>query len=150
MANFTCCVSGPHNLSKDAADRVTAPLKKEILDAVAEGCTRFLVGFHGKFGLLAAGIVAELRGQGLPLTLELVLPYAGQKKKTAQAQKLLDTCDGTQTICSQYSPNCFLLCSRYLVSESDRVIAVVGGQRNTTFTIRAAVSQDKPVRTIAL
>lgn len=150
MTETTCCILGPRKLLKDTVPHVTAALEEEILAAVTDGCTRFIAGYAEAAGLLAAEVVADLKRHGMPLSLELALPYESQKKKTARVKKLMKECDEIRVICQEYAPNCFLLCGRYLVSEASRVIIVDDGhlKSDVLFAEQSAAVRNRQVQRI--
>lgn len=73
--------------------------------------------------------------------LEAAIPYAGRlKTKDKEFHRLLTACDGVKVISDRYVPSCYMNRNRYMVAQSQRVIAVYDGRDKggTLFTLRDA------------
>ena len=100
-----------------------------------------------------AAIVAEEKARHPELFLEAAIPYPGRlKTKDQRFHELLDCCDGVNVVCRTYSKSCFLQRNRYMVAESQRVIAVYDGRERggTLFTMRDAHAAGREVRVIRI
>ena len=149
----TCCVTGHRVIPEDKREYVDRELKKAVEAAVTQGYGRFISGFADGVDLTFAAIVAGLKEQGWPVTLEAAIPNAGRLKYKAPAfQNLLAACDGVTVLCETYSPSCFFIRNRYLVDQSGLVIAVHDGREKggTAYTIRYARTQGKEVHIIKI
>lgn len=149
----TCCVTGHRVIPEDKREYVDRELKKAVEAAVTQGYGRFISGFADGVDLTFAAIVAGLKEQGRPVTLEAAIPNAGRLKYKAPAfQNLLAACDGVTVLCETYSPNCFFIRNRYMVDQSGLVIAVHDGREKggTAYTIHYARTQGKEVHIIKI
>lgn len=149
----TCCVTGHRDIPEDRAAYVEEALRKEVASAIEDGYTCFISGFARGVDLIFAAIVAEEKETHPGLFLEAAIPYAGRlKTKDKLFQTLLRSCNGVNVSCQEYISNCYMIRNRYMVSASQRVIAVYDGRESggTLFTMRDAHCQGKEVRVIKL
>ena len=85
--------------------------------------------------------------------MEAAIPYARRlKTKDQQFHELLRACDGIKVECEKYVPSCFMQRNRYMVQQSQRVIAVYDGRDHggTLFTMRCAHTLGKDVHLIEI
>lgn len=153
MEGKTCCVTGHRDIPADKLGYVEQELRRELTEAVADGYTRFLSGFAEGADLLFAALVAEEKARHPELFLEAALPYAGRTKtKDWRFHELLQQCDGVKAESQTYTPSCYMRRNRYMVGQSQRVIAVYDGREKggTLFTMRYAHSLGRDVRVIAI
>lgn len=153
MDGKTCCVTGHRDISEKQGDYVKQALRHEILSAIEDGYTRFISGFAEGVDLMFASIVAEEKRQNPELFLEAAIPYARRlKTKDQQFHELLRACDGIKVECEKYVPSCFMQRNRYMVQQSQRVIAVYDGRDHggTLFTMRCAHTLGKDVHLIEI
>ena len=149
----TCCVTGRRDIPADKTDYVKQELRREILEAVKNGYTHFLSGFDEGTDLLFASIVVELKQEDESLWLEAAIPFRSRVENPDPAFKeLLGQCKSIGIHGESDSPDCYIRCSRNMVSESQRVIAVWDGQEqgDVADILRYACSQEKEVRTIRI
>ena len=153
MKEKTCCITGHREIPVQKIADIERALRQQIQAAIAEGYTRFLSGFAEGADLLFAAIVAEQKKCRPDLYLEAVIPYAGRMKtKNPQFHELLQACNRRKVICSAYVPGCFQQRNRYLVEQSQRVIAVYDGRYygGTRFTMGYAYLLGREVRGIKI
>ena len=151
MNEKTCCVTGHREISADRITYVEKELRCEILSAIEDGYTRFISGFAEGIDLMFASIVAEEKAQHPELFLEAAIPPAGRlKTPNQQFHELLQACNGVKVECEKYVPSCFMQRNRYMVHQSQRVIAVYDGRDHggTLFTMRCAHTLGKEVHLI--
>lgn len=149
METKVCCVTGHRNIPAERIAYVEQELRREVLAAIEDGYARFISGFAEGVDLMFAAIVAEQKEHYPDLFLEAAIPYAGRlKTKNKRFHELLRACDGIKIVCQEYAPSCFLERNRYMVWESQRVIAVYDGREcgGTLFTMRYAHTLGKEVR----
>ena len=153
MNEKTCCVTGHRDIPKDQIAYVEHELRLQVQAAIQDGYTRFISGFAEGTDLIFASVVAEEKKQHPNLFLEAAIPHAGRMKtKNADFHKWLQSCNGIKVVCEQYIPSCFMQRNRYMVGESQRVIAVYDGRESggTLFTMRYAHILDRDVRVIEI
>ena len=102
--------------------------------------------------MLAAEVVLEVRESNPQLTLECVLPCADQsirwtKRERDRYEKILSRCDKIVTLQEAYTSDCMQKRNRYMVANSDILIAVWDKRINggTAKTVEYARSIYKPV-----
>ena len=153
MKERTCCVTGHRNIPKGKEKYVQEELEQAVKKAVNDGYTRFLSGFAEGVDLTFAAIVAEQKKRRPNLCLEAAIPHRGRLKcKNPLFQSLLCDCDEVTVLCENYTPSCFFVRNRYLVSESGLVIAVYDDREKggTAYTVGYARSSGKEVRVIKI
>lgn len=151
MDEKTCCVTGHRDIPMDRIAYVGQELRREVLNAIEDGYTRFLSGFAEGADLIFAEIVAEEKKYHPELILEAAIPYAGRlKTKDGKFHDLLRVCNAVKVECQSYAPSCFMRRNRYMAGQAQRVIAVYDGRERggTLFTMRYAHTLGKEVRLI--
>lgn len=140
----TCCVTGHRDIPAEQMDRIQKLLRQEILAAIEDGYTHFISGFAAGADLLFADIVAELKEIYL-ITLEAAIPYPGRMKTPDETfQRLIRCCDTVKIHSDVYSKGCYMRRNRYMVDQSQRVVAVYDGRPTggTAATVRYASGKD--------
>ena len=151
MIEKTCCVTGHREIPENRIDYVKQELQKQVVSAIEEGYTRFLCGFAEGADLLFAAVVAEEQKKRPELRLEAAIPYAGRlKTKNQRFHELLLCCSDVKVTCEKYTPSCFMQRNRYMIDQSERVLAVYDGRDygGTYHTINYARSLEKDIRVI--
>ena len=140
----TCCVTGHRDIPAEQMDRIQKLLRQEILAAIEDGYTHFISGFAAGADLLFANIVAELK-EIYPITLEAAIPYPGRMKTPDETfQRLIRCCDTVKIHSDSYFKGCYMRRNRYMVDQSQRVVAVYNGRPTggTAATVRYAKGKD--------
>ena len=153
MKGKTICVTGHRQIPSDKLDYVRSELKREVKTALENGYRFFISGFAEGVDMLFARVVNEQRPHYPDIFLEAALPYANRSKNLDKdGQKLLATCDGVKVICEKYVPNCFFQRNRYMVQQSNLVIAVYDGRADggTTFTMDYARAMGRELQIIKI
>lgn len=153
MKAKVCCVTGHRDIPGERIAYVEQQLRREVLEAIEAGYTRFISGFAEGTDLMFAAIVDEQKKRHPELFLEAAIPYAGRMKtRNKQFHTLLQACNGIKVICPEYTPSCFMQRNRYMVRESQRVIAVYDGRDHggTLFTMRYAHTLGREIRVIRI
>ena len=145
------CITGHRDISKGRIDYVREQLRKEVEQAIEDGFTMFLCGMADGSDLEFGAIVAEKKETHPDLFLEAVIPYKNRlKSKNPLFKQVLAQCSGMKLIAQEYSPDCFFARNRYLVENSQRVIAVFDGRERsgTAQTMRMAASKNLELHVI--
>ncbi|RFZ77830.1 DUF1273 family protein [Lacrimispora amygdalina] len=145
------CITGHRNIPKEKIDYVREQLRWEIGQAIEDGFTLFLCGMADGADLEFGAIVAEEKMEHPHLFLEAAIPYANRlKSKNPLFGQVLAQCNGIKVISKEYNPNCYFARNRYLVQNSQRVIAVFDGRERsgTAQTIRIASAEKRDIRII--
>lgn len=153
MKAKVCCVTGHRDIPAERIAYVEQQLRCEVLEAIEAGYTRFISGFAEGTDLMFAAIVDEQKKRHPELFLEAAIPYAGRLKTRSKLfHTLLQACNGIKVIYPEYTPSCFMQRNRYMVWESQRVIAVYDGRDHggTLFTMRYAHTLDREIRVIRI
>ncbi len=147
-----CCVTGHRDIPPDKVAMVAELLQQEVLQALDRGYRHFISGFAEGVDLIFARIVADIRVK-YPVTLEAAIPYAGRlKSQNAEFRTLLRSCDAVKVITEEYSRECYMIRNRYMVDNSDLVLAVHDGRQGggTAATMRYAGRSSKEIRSIRI
>lgn len=153
MDKKTCCVTGHREITDDQIAYIKEELRRQVQTAIQDGYTHFISGFAQGVDLLFAEIVSEEKKQHPNLFLEAAIPYTGRlKTKDENFHKLLKNCNGIKIECEKYTPSCFMQRNRYMVGQSQRVIAVYDGRESggTLFTMRYAHILERDIRVIEI
>ena len=137
-------MTGHREIPAEQIDRIRELLRREILNAIGDGYSHFISGFAAGGDLLFADVVAELK-ERYPITLEAAIPYPGRMKTPDETfQRLIRCCDTVKIHSDSYFKGCYLRRNRYLVDQSQRVIAVYNGRPTggTAATVRYAMGKD--------
>ena len=155
MKEKMCCVTGHRDIPEEQIDDVKRSLEREVDRAIRDGFTSFLSGFAEGTDLLFAEIVAERIAENPALQLHAAIPYRGRLealKKTERTKKLLDHCTDIYVAAEVYNPGVYARRNRYMVEQSERVIAVYDGRETggTAGTVRLAKRLKRELREIAV
>ena len=140
----TCCVTGHRDIPEERTDVIREYLYYEVISAIEDGYTHFISGFAAGADLLFADIVVELK-EVCPIMLEAAIPHPGRMKTPDKAfQRLIRCCDVVKIHSDSYSKDCYMRRNRYMVNQSQRVIAVCDGRSTggTADTVRYAKGKD--------
>ena len=129
-------------------------LKQKILIAVNDyGITHFISGMALGVDMDFAVIVLNLRDEErYPVTLECAIPCPDQALKWNAKDKLryesiLIRADEINLISNRYTPDCMLKRNRYMIDNSEIVIAAFNGieKGGTWYTINYAKKENKTI-----
>ena len=158
-APFAVCFSGhrPEKLPTGAPLRMMQSLLySEIRTAILDGADTFYAGTARGVDLWAAEMVLHFRRQFPGLKLICVLPYAQQGAHLSGTARyrfktVLNAAEQVVCICESYQKDCFARRNRYMVSHSQRLIALVADMHSGTGqTIRLAKQAGLDLRVLTL
>lgn len=135
-----CAFTGHREIAPERLEYVKSEIRREVLEAIADGYTDFLCGMAQGADLIFASVVVELK-QSHKLILEAALPYPKRAAaKDPGFQRLLMCCDIVGVHSKSYFPRCFMVRNEFMVQSSTRLIAVFDGREKsgTAATIRFA------------
>lgn len=150
-----CCFTGHRQrhfpFSTESAEFAAfrAALDRAVEEAAKSGRTHFLSGMCEGVDLWGAESVLRLRERDPRVTLEAVVPFAGQERSWAPADRalyreLLEQCQITTVMAQGYYKGCYFVRDRFLVDNASMMIAACareeGGSRFTMdYALRHAV-----------
>lgn len=116
-----------------ACMRLKACIYKETEAAIKDGYTHFICGFALGSDMFFAEAVLALRKKYPKITLEAALPCETQadhwlKEDRGKYFEFLTLCDKETYVSLKYHKNCYLERNRYIVNQSQRLIAVYDGK----------------------
>ena len=149
----TCCITGHRDLPPEKIGYVEEILRQKVQYAIKNGYIRFLSGFADGTDLLFASIIADKKKEYPDIQLEAVIPYRGRlKTKNSAFQTSLKYCDQITVVNEDYKPSCYMLRNRYMVDESQMIIAVYDGRNKggTLATLRYAYKLQRVLQVIQI
>ena len=158
MEREKCCAFTGHRPEKLYGKEayVIVELRKEIVNAVADGYTTFVTGCSRGVDLWAADIVIELQRSNKDIRLVCAIPFPGFDERwpmdwKKHLQLVKKKADHIQTVEQSYSPGAYQKRNEFMCQKASRIIAVCDGKPSgTKSTIDYAHSQSIPVRLIQL
>lgn len=145
MTDKTVCFSGhrPEKLPGRGNDEnaetryIKELLNSKIEKCISEGYTHFISGTARGIDLWAASMVLEHREKNPRIKLICVKPIENQGFNFPEQDKLLydeiiRSADSVICTSENYTKNCYMIRNRYMVDNSDLVIAFVKNYRSGT------------------
>lgn len=161
----TCCCTGhrpkgfpfQYGIDTDKHNAYLQTLERKIKFAIiAYGITNFISGMAIGVDMDFAEIILKLRNQ-YPIALECAIPCPNQTlkwndKDNFRYANILTCADKISLISEQYTPDCMLKRNRYMVDNSELIIAVFNGieKGGTWYTIQYAKNKHKLIESIDL
>lgn len=138
MDGKICCFTG-HRPEKllITEEQMRERLESAVVQAVCDGFTTYLSGMAKGTDLIAAEIVLRLRESDPRLKLVCAMPFEGFGHHwpdgwAERMRHVLENADGVHYVSKTYSPAVFQQRNRWMVDNSERVIAVFTGERGGT------------------
>lgn len=142
----SCCFTGhrPHSLPFrfNENDERCIDLKRRLKDAIIEmitqnGVTHFISGMAIGVDMYAAEIVLKLKENYPNISLEAAIPCENQSAKWAEQLRnrynyILEKCDIRTVLQHNYTADCMHKRNKYMVDNSDWIIAVWNGKPSGT------------------
>lgn len=156
----TCAFTGhrPQNLPFrfNESDKRCVALKKQLQKLIVQlieqrNVTHFISGMAIGVDMYAAEIVLALKAKYPHITLESAIPCETQAAKWSEPLrdryfKIAEQCDKETMLQTQYTPDCMQKRNRYMVDQSDVVLAVWDGSPSGTgSTVQYAQSKGRTV-----
>lgn len=122
-------------------------LERSIREQAAGGVHTFLCGMARGCDLYFAEAVLKLKGEGLPIRLEAVLPCPEQamgwpREDADRYESILLECDAVYLLQQRYTDGCMLRRNRAMLDRCQRLISVWDGSRGGTgASVRYAVQK---------
>lgn len=160
MTDKVCCFTGhrPQSLpfGFNESDERCVLLKRTICEKIISlitqyGVRHFISGMAIGVDMYAAEIVLSLRSEYPDITLECAIPCETQSAKWSASLRerynsIVSRCDKKTVLQNHYTYDCMYKRNKYMVDNSDFVIAVWNGKvSGTGKTVRYAESQGKKV-----
>ena len=158
MLEYTCCFTGhrPQKLPWGEAesgsdfDEFYVHLERTIQNLILRhDVHHFITGMALGSDLYAAEIVLKLEERGYHVTLECAIPFPEQTRGWSpehkeRYQSILSLAHRHTLIQEHYSPDCYQRRNRYMVEQSNAVLAIwSGGPGGTAQTVRYALEQGR-------
>lgn len=151
-----CCFTGhrPYSIGikKEDTERLKEVLSEVIDTAIFDGYTDFYCGMAQGIDTYAAEILISKMKENPALRLHAALPCPEQDLKWTEAEKghyeEILSCASSKTIISPfYTKTCMLTRNRFMVDNSQRVIAVWNGsyRGGTAYTVSYAKKENKEI-----
>lgn len=143
-----CAFTGHRNLSGTDFDEHL--LERIVLNLVKCGYTRFLCGMAVGFDLKAAQAVIALKDK-YDIQLVACLPCANQSERFSAKNKILyneilEKCDETVVLESEYTQGCMFRRDRYMVDNCDTLVCFLRkNSGGTYYTVNYARKANKKI-----
>lgn len=160
ITQYTACFTGhrPQSLScgfdetHPVCIKIKHQLRRLIIGLIEKrSVTRFMFGAAQGVDTWAAEIVLELKKDYPNITLEAAIPCISQAERWNTAAKerynrLLSLCDKHIIISDRYTVDCMMKRNKYMVDNSDYVVAVWNRKPSGTGnTVKYAVTKNKEI-----
>jgi len=158
-----CAFTGPRPQSlpfrchedDPAYDDLTQRMIKEVVELCEQGVNEYYCGMALGADLLCCEIALSMKESYPNVTVNAVVPFRGQADKwsceeQAWYKKLLKQCDTAVCLQEEYTEDCLLKRNRYLVDQSDLLVAICDPEKiplrsGTGATVRYAQSKGKQI-----
>lgn len=155
MTEKGCCITGHKDLPESTRDAVKQKLRQEIESCIADGYLNFITGFLPGPEQWAAEVICELMPEHPGLTLEAVIPYKNYLVRLCRDRhtlELLQQCSVIRTLSRKFYRECIMNKNRFMVNNSDCMIAVYDGRDNddTVFAMRHATVLERELHIIEI
>lgn len=160
MKNKTCCFTG-HRLQRflfglNEKDARCCALKKTLREEIIrliekEDVRHFISGMSIGIDMYAAEIVLDVKKDHPDITLECAIPCETQAANWTEAQReryysIAAQCDKETILQAHYTHDCMEKRNKYMVDQSDVIIAVCSGSSGGTGkTVDYAMTKGKSV-----
>lgn len=162
MENLIACLTGhrPKSLpwgydeGKESCKKFKEDLKEVFINAIEFGVATFLTGMAEGFDMIGAEVLIELRKTYNHIKVIAVIPCKGQEIKWSEKEqiryrKILEECDEKVVLSECYTPSCMMDRNKYMVNNSDIVIALYNGKPSGTGnTLKYAKEKGRKVKII--
>ncbi len=139
-------------IKKENIDNFKKVLSDVIDTAISDGYTDFYCGMAKGTDTIAAEILISKMKENSDIRLHAALPCPEQDLKWTKEEKIhyeeiLSYSDSKTIISPFYTKTCMLTRNRFMVDNSDRVIAVWNGtmRGGTAYTVRYAKKENKEI-----
>ncbi len=166
---MTFCITGnrpekfPFDYSNGASIQMTAYaacIKKLAFEYLSYGYDHFILGMARGVDIDFGKEIVRYKttfDKFKDVVIEAAIPYRGQEARYDNLSRkkfnyIMENCGKVTYIADTYSRECYLARDRYMVDNSDFVLAIWNGvhEGGTYYTIRYATEQKKEVRLISL
>ena len=152
MINKTCCFTGHRIIKKTSLPLIKQKTEIEVRKLIVQGATHFIAGGALGFDTLAAQTVLELKKDYSQIKLILAIPCEDQAGKWNYKDKTIyeyikNQADKVIYISKQYEKECMLKRNRFMVDNSNFVIAMWDGRKygGTFYTLKCAERLNKQI-----
>ncbi len=152
----SCCFTG-HRPAKlpwgyNESDPRCVEFKQRLFAVISavydSGITHFICGMALGCDTYCAETVLKLKNMHSDITLQAAVPYSGQadawrEQDRRRYERILRSCDEVTVLSKQYTPACMFTRNRFMVDNSDVLIACYDGMSGGTLnTLRYAAKKD--------
>lgn len=143
----------PFRLDSYECHQMEMALQHIIQEKIKEGCDTFYCGAARGIDIICGEIVLSEKAAGYPhIQLICAIPFKEQANRwepdwQIRYNSLLRNTDRIVQLCDHYQRDCYFIRNRYMVDNSDILIAVYdgSGKGGTAYTVNWAKKQGKPI-----
>lgn len=151
----SCCFTGhrPDKLpkSKIELEKLSQKIKEIVLELIEEGYTKFYTGMAQGTDITCGTIIVELKEKNPNIKLFAVIPHASHGDYLKNELKknydyVLANSNNIEVISAEYTPSCMHERNKFMVNNSECVIAVFNGDKSgTKNTVDFALRNNKRI-----
>lgn len=148
-----CCVTDNIKLSEDKMEFVEKEFRREITDAITDGCRYFLSGITNSMEISFTRIIIEKMQDYNDLILEIALAYPTcLTRRRNNERALLEKCNSVSVHNSEYNSNCYIIRNKNMINFCDRVVTVYDGREQSVSAraVRYARILNRDIRKILI
>ncbi len=152
MFDKACSFVVDPNNSAQNLSLVQNKVKEEVIQAIKDGFTTFIVGVESEWDTFFAELVIEQKQNHADLFLEAAVRSKLAYKLSLMSDALIKGYDGFRLQQGQYNENSTMNSDRYMMNLSDRVIILFSGREKgrSAFAMKHAHCTGKSIREIRL
>lgn len=153
MNQKTCCFTGHRQLTWEQTAAAALKIMEEVMQAAADGYTRFITGLAEGADQLFAENVLMLKKYSPDLDLVAAISHRGRlNARDGNFQRLLKLCTEVVVLSESYWPSVYDRRNRWMVDESTRLIAACDGRKagGTYRTLSYAQKHGTEIRLVDL
>ncbi len=128
----------------------------ELIDIIEEASSvRFALSMEYDLSLSIAEIILELKNRYPDITLECVIPYETISNKWTINKRdryfsIMERCDKETMILKSYRRDCKVRCNHYLISQSQYILVIDVGAKESADKVIDKIGDTKRVSRISL
>ena len=151
MKISACCFTGHRIIPVNELNMLSGELMKAVEELILQGVTDFYAGGAIGFDMLAAEAVLKLRNKYSRIKLHIIIPCENQEKMWSKDNKeryrrINDAADEVKCLSPVYFNGCMQVRNRYLVDNSDILIAyMTKSEGGTASTVKYADRKGKTI-----
>ena len=148
MTQNVCCFTGHRHIENEKSDLVKKAAETEVKKLISKNVDTFICGGAVGFDMMCAKIILNVKEKTGGIKLHMVIPCYGQEKYFSLENKklyeyILNHADDVLYVSEKYTPWCMHERNRYMVDNSDYLIAYCVKESGGSFYTREYAKKKK-------